>query len=381
MAVFDVVEASIADLCDALDAGRVTSVQLVAAYLERIARFDRHGEHLNSVPVLSSRVFDDAKASDDRRATGGSLGRLDGIPYTVKDSFAVEGQTLAAGSPAFKELVANADSFAVARLRAGGAIVLGRTTMPPMANGGMQRGLYGRAESPYNRNFLTAAFASGSSNGSGTATASSFCTFGLGEETWSSGRAPASNNGLVAYTPSRGVISVRGNWPLVPTMDVVVPHTRSVADLLEVLDVLVVDDPDPTGDFWRTQQWVDLPPAVGVAAAVVPSAGLLGVPEAAYALECHACTSTQTMALMSRSNPAQRDRAVEAGTPRPDGIGSRGRRRRLPSGVQLREGPSRHRVDGRSRLGPGGLRAVRDVGPLHVVVGLIPQVVRRGRSG
>ena len=100
-----------------------------------------------------------------------------------------------------------------------------------MANGGMQRGVYGRAESPYNGDYLTAAFASGSSNGSGTATAASFAAFGLGEETWSSGRAPASNNGLVAYTPSRGVISVRGNWPLVPTMDVVVPHTRSVDDL------------------------------------------------------------------------------------------------------------------------------------------------------
>ena len=179
--------------------------------------------------------------------------------------------TLAAGSPAFRELVANADAFAVARLRDGGAIVLGRTTMPPMANGGMQRGLYGRAESPYNADFLTAAFASGSSNGSGTATAASFCSFGLGEETWSSGRAPASNNGLVAYTPSRGVISVRGNWPLVPTMDVVVPHTRTVADLLEVLDVLVADDPDTTGDFWRTQPWVDLPPASEIRPASYPS--------------------------------------------------------------------------------------------------------------
>ena len=106
--------------------------------------------------------------------------------------------------------------------------------------------LYGRAESPYNADYLTAAFASGSSNGSGTATAASFAAFGLGEETWSSGRAPASNNALCAYTPSRGVISVRGNWPLVPTMDVVAPHTRTMADMLEVLDVLVQDDPNVT---------------------------------------------------------------------------------------------------------------------------------------
>ena len=131
--------------------------------------------------------------------------------------------------------------------------------MPPMANGGMQRGVYGRAESPYNADYLTAAFGSGSSNGSGTATAASFAAFGLGEETWSSGRAPASNNALCAYTPSRGVISVRGNWPLVPTMDVVVPHTRTMADMLEVLDVIVADDPDTRGDFWRVQPWVEIP--------------------------------------------------------------------------------------------------------------------------
>ena len=136
--------------------------------------------------------------------------------------------------------------------------------MPAMANGGMQRGLYGRAESPYNAAYLTAAFGSGSSNGSGTATAASFAAFGLGEETWSSGRAPATNNALCAYTPSRGVISVRGNWPLVPTMDVVVPHTRTMADMFEVLDVIVANDADPRGDLWRMQPWIVIPRASAV---------------------------------------------------------------------------------------------------------------------
>jgi len=253
------VEATIAELRAALESGAVTSVELVAACLERIAAYDRHGMTLNAVPVLNPRMFDDARASDERRAAGAVLGPLDGIPYTAKDSYLVEGLPVAAGSPAFEHLVAGADAFAIERLRAGGAVLVGLTNMPPMANGGMQRGLYGRAESPYSAGHLTAAFGSGSSNGSGTATAASFAVFGLAEETWSSGRSPASNNALVAYTPSRGLISVRGNWPLVPTMDVVVPHTRSVADLLEVLDLLVVDDPDPRGDFWRTQPWVPLP--------------------------------------------------------------------------------------------------------------------------
>ncbi|WP_202353145.1 amidase [Mesorhizobium sp. 113-1-2] len=253
------VEATIEQLRRALDEGTVTSVELVAAYLRRIAHFDRHGISLNAVPVLNPDMFKEAAASDQRRLDGALPGPLDGIPYTAKDSYKVKGLTVAAGSPAFEHLVANEDAFTIARLRAGGAVLIGLTNMPPMANGGMQRGVYGRAESPYNADYLTAAFASGSSNGSGTATSASFCAFGLGEETWSSGRAPASNNALVAYTPSRGVISVRGNWPLVPTMDVVVPHARTMPDMLELLDVIVADDPETRGDFWRAQPWVELP--------------------------------------------------------------------------------------------------------------------------
>ncbi|MDG4882937.1 amidase [Mesorhizobium sp. WSM4884] len=261
MNTLNLVEASIADLRRALEEGAVTSVELVGAYLRRIAHYDRHGIALNAVPILNPKMFEEAAASDRRRLQGKTLGPLDGIPYTAKDSYKAKGLTVAAGSPAFEHLAATGDAFTIARLRAAGAVLIGLTNMPPMANGGMQRGVYGRAESPYNADYLTAAFASGSSNGSGTATAASFAAFGLGEETWSSGRAPASNNALIAYTPSRGVISVRGNWPLVPTMDVVVPHTRSVPDLLELLDVIVADDHVTRGDFWRVQSWVPIPKA------------------------------------------------------------------------------------------------------------------------
>ncbi|PPG42758.1 amidase [Pseudoclavibacter sp. RFBA6] len=272
---FDVVEAGIARLRAALEHGEVTSEELAEAYLARIATYDAAGPALNSVVVSNPAALDEARASDARRAAGELLGPLDGIPYTAKDSYLVKGLTAASGSPAFADLVAQRDAFTIERLRGGGAICLGLTNMPPMANGGMQRGEYGRAESPYNAQFLTSAFGSGSSNGSGTATAASFAAFGLGEETWSSGRAPASNNALCAYTPSRGIISVRGNWPLVPTMDVVVPHTRSMADLLEVLDVVVADDHDTRGDFWRAQPWVRIPRASEVRpasyAALLPS--------------------------------------------------------------------------------------------------------------
>ncbi|MCM3687604.1 amidase [Kocuria rosea] len=264
MSTVDVVEATIGQLRAALEAGRTTSEELVRLYLERIAAYDRGGPCLNAVVVDNPQALAEARASDARRARGQTLGPLDGIPYTAKDSYQVRGLTVAAGSPAFEHLVAQRDAFTIERLRAGGAVLIGLTNMPPMANGGMQRGVYGRAESPYSADHLTAAFGSGSSNGSGTATAASFAAFGLGEETWSSGRAPASNNALCAYTPSRGIISVRGNWPLVPTMDVVVPHTRTMADLFEVLDVVVADDAETRGDFWRVQPWVEIPTASAV---------------------------------------------------------------------------------------------------------------------
>ena len=277
---FDVVEASISELRAALESGEVTSEELVRLYLARIEKYDSSGIHLNALVVMNPEALADAKASDHRRARNATLGPLDGIPYTAKDSYQARGLTVAAGSPAFKDLVAQKDAFTIERLRAGGAILIGLTNMPPMANGGMQRGVYGRAESPYNADYLTAAFASGSSNGSGTATAASFAAFGLAEETWSSGRAPASNNALCAYTPSHGVISVRGNWPLVPTMDVVVPHTRTMDDLLEVLDAVVADDAQTRGDFWRVQQWVPVPKA----SEVRPASYLeLAVPDSAAA--------------------------------------------------------------------------------------------------
>lgn len=278
--MIDVAEKSIAELRSGLDSGRFTAVELVEACFARVDAYDgpETGTALNALVVRNGDAVAEARESDRRRARGDTLGPLDGIPYTAKDSYLVRGMTAASGSPAFVDLVAQWDAFTVSRLRSGGAICLGKTNMPPMANGGMQRGAYGRAESPYNADYLTAPFLSGSSNGAGTGTAASYSPFGLAEETWSSGRGPASNNGLCAYTPSRGVISVRGNWPLTPTMDVVVPYARSMGDLLEVLDVIVADDPETRGDLWRMQDWLPIPTASEVRPDSYPS--LAAGPEA-----------------------------------------------------------------------------------------------------
>jgi Asp-tRNA(Asn)/Glu-tRNA(Gln) amidotransferase A subunit family amidase len=256
---FNLVDAGVRDLKRALDAGAITSVQLLAMYLQRIAKYDCNGPSLNSIPLLNPKVFEEAQASDDYRASGQKPRPLEGIPFTVKDSFKVKGMTVAAGSPAFAGLNSTDDAMIVSCLRKAGAIVLGKTNMPAMADGGGQRGLYGKSESPYNPEYSTTAYASGSSNGAGTSTTASFAAFGFGGETVSSGRSPASNNALIGYSPSRGVIPLQGQWPLYPTCDVIVPLARSVKDLVEILNVIVVDDPNPAGDFWRGQSACPIP--------------------------------------------------------------------------------------------------------------------------
>ncbi|KAL4871244.1 hypothetical protein BDV12DRAFT_206805 [Aspergillus spectabilis] len=243
------IDASISELQEALTSGWTTSVELVARYLRRISVYDASGLTLSAIPILNTSVFEEAEASDARRAAGLPRRPLEGIPYLVKDSMKVKGMTVACGSPAFEGLIATDDAACVKLLRDAGAVLLGRTNMPAMAYGGMQRGSYGRAET----------YGSGSSNGSATATAANFCAFSLGSETVSSGRSPASNNAIIAYTPSRGLLPLRGVWPLYPTCDVLVPHTRTMSDLFQVLNVLAVTDKSPEGDFWNEQKLISLP--------------------------------------------------------------------------------------------------------------------------
>ncbi|KPI37417.1 Glutamyl-tRNA(Gln) amidotransferase subunit A, mitochondrial [Cyphellophora attinorum] len=256
---FNIVEASIEDHQRALSNGTVTSVELVVKYFLRIAKYDIRGG-LNAYTVFNDKALDEARASDERRAAAKAIGPLDGIPYCLKDSYKYNGMTVTNGSPALQGLMSNEDSYIASQFRRAGAVLLGKTNMPPMAAGGMQRGLYGRGENPYNRDYLAGAFSSGSSNGAATSISASLAAFGMASETVSSGRSPASNNGLIAYTPSRGIISCRGLWPLYVTCDVPVPFARSMEDMMQILDVIAEPDPVTAGDFWREQPHVKLPP-------------------------------------------------------------------------------------------------------------------------
>jgi Asp-tRNA(Asn)/Glu-tRNA(Gln) amidotransferase A subunit family amidase len=258
MASFNIVEASLDDHKRALDAGEVSSVDLVICYLNRIAKLDTCGG-LNAFTVFNDKVFEEAAASDARRAQDAPARALEGIPYAIKDSYKVAGMSVTDGSPALKGLMSSEDSAIAAKLRAAGAVLIGKTNMPPMAAGGMQRGMYGRAESPYDAKYLTGAFSSGSSNGAATSLTTGMCAFGMGSETVSSGRSPASNNALVCYTPSKGLLSCRGLWPLYITCDVPTPYARSMDDMLTILSVIGTEDPETTGDFIREQKHITIP--------------------------------------------------------------------------------------------------------------------------
>lgn len=254
------------------DAVARTALARAVDALRRVDALDRRGPALNAVPLLDDTLL---------RRAGRGQGVLAGRVFTVKDSFAVTGLPLSAGSPAFVGIAATRDATVVSRLRGAGAALLGKTNMPPVAIGGGQPGVYGRTRSPFNRRYLAAAWHSGSSIGSAVSVAAGFCDFGIGEETVSSGRSPASNNAVVAYTPSWGVVSSAGNLPLHPYRDVVVPHTPDVASVRAIVGVLAGRD----DDVWSRQNGVDLAAAqraiedLGAPATAVSLSGLrIGVP-------------------------------------------------------------------------------------------------------
>ncbi|KAL3484187.1 amidase signature domain-containing protein [Aspergillus germanicus] len=124
VAALSIVEASIEELQDALSSGQINAVQLLAKHLHRLTCLDRRGPRLNAIPVVNTRIFDDARASDDNRAShnGSTRSQVEAIPLTAKDSYMIKGLPVAADSLAFQNLTAEHDAFTVGALRAAGAI-------------------------------------------------------------------------------------------------------------------------------------------------------------------------------------------------------------------------------------------------------------------
>ena len=236
-----VFETSIPELQEAMAEGKATSRQLVEAYLARIAAYDQRGPRLNAVITLNPQALEDATRMDRERAEKGPRGPLHGIPVLIKDNFAVTGLPTSDGTLALATYIATTDAFQVRRLRAAGAIILGKTTMHELAMSVITvSSLSGETRNPYDPRRTPG----GSSGGTGASIGASFAAAGMGSDTCGSIRIPAAYQSLFGMRGTAGLSSRSGVVPLSSTQDEAGPLARTVTDLAIMLDATVGADPD-----------------------------------------------------------------------------------------------------------------------------------------
>jgi Asp-tRNA(Asn)/Glu-tRNA(Gln) amidotransferase A subunit family amidase len=242
-APFRVEETTIAQIHDAMKAGRLTCHALVDAYLRRIDAYDKNGPSLNAIVVVNPDALKQADDLDRRYAQGGFTGSLHCIPAIVKDNFETIGLQSAAGSLALKGFVSNKDAFLVKRIKDAGAIVLAKSNMAEWAFSPYETVnslLPGYTRNPYALDRVTA----GSSGGTAAAVAADFGAIGLGSDTGNSIRGPSSHQSLVGIRSTMGLTSRAGVVPLSMLADIAGPMTRTVEDAAAVFQVIVGEDPD-----------------------------------------------------------------------------------------------------------------------------------------
>jgi amidase len=242
-------EASLTDLRSGLESGAFTGTDLVQHFLERIARLD--AGKLDSVRQTNPAALEIARTLDLERANGSSrgagLGALHGIPVLVKDNIDTADQLeTTAGSLTMRGHRARADAHLVTRLRAAGAVILGKTNMTEWANfttTGMPNGyssLGGQVKNPYG-----AFDVGGSSSGSGASIAANLAPVAIGTETSGSILSPSVSNSLVGIKPTHGLVSRSGIIPIAASQDTAGPMARCVADAALLLEVIAgVDERD-----------------------------------------------------------------------------------------------------------------------------------------
>jgi Asp-tRNA(Asn)/Glu-tRNA(Gln) amidotransferase A subunit family amidase len=242
---FDVEEATVAQVHEAMRAGRLTCRQLVDSYLRRIDAYDKNGPALNSIVVVNPRVQAQADDLDRRFAQSGPAGPLHCVPVIVKDNFETEGLQTTDGALAFAGFVPGRDAFQVQRLKQAGALVLAKSNMAEWAFSPYETVnsiLPGYTKNPYALDRVTA----GSSGGTAAAVAASFGLVGLGTDTGNSIRGPSSHQALVGIRSTMGLTSRGGVMPLNLLADIAGPMARTVEDAVAVFQVIVGEDPgDP----------------------------------------------------------------------------------------------------------------------------------------
>jgi amidase len=245
---FDLNEATIADLQEAMQSGKATARSLAEKYLARIETIDRQGPALRAVIEVNPEALDLADALDKERRDKGPRGPLHGIPVLIKDNIdTADRMATTAGSLALVGAKPPEDAFLVARLRRAGALLLGKTNLSEWANirctyatsgwsgrGGLTRNPWALDRNP-----------SGSSSGSGVAVSANLCVVAVGTETDGSIVSPSSANGIVGIKPTVGLVSRRGVIPISHTQDTAGPMARTVRDAAILLGILAgVDSED-----------------------------------------------------------------------------------------------------------------------------------------
>ncbi len=244
---FDLNEVTIDELQQRMQFGTNTSLSLTKMYLKRIEEIDKKGAKLNSVIEINPDALAIAESLDKERKVGKLRGPLHGIPVLIKDNINTGDKIMTtAGSLALKGNYANKDAFIIKQLREAGAVLLGKTNLSEWANfrstrstsGWSSRG--GQTKCPYilDRN------PSGSSAGSGSATAANLCAVAIGTETDGSIVSPSSVNGIVGIKPTVGLCSRSGIIPISATQDTAGPMARTVKDAAILLGALTGVDPE-----------------------------------------------------------------------------------------------------------------------------------------
>ena len=238
---FNVIEATIDDIHDAYQGGRLTCRQLVQMYLDRIEAFDKKGPALNALITVNSGALVEAERLDAAYQSTGPVGPLHGIAVIVKDQADVQGMPTTLGSVLFKDYFPDRDSFVAEKLKKAGAVILGKATLGELGGGDTHGSLFGSTRNPYD----TERTVGGSSGGSAASVAANYSTLGVGQEGLASIRRPSTWNGIAGMRPSGGLVSrggVYGCWPEI--FGSLGPMARSVKDLAKLLDAMVGYDPE-----------------------------------------------------------------------------------------------------------------------------------------
>jgi amidase len=245
---FEIEEATIMQMQQALSSGKITSRELCEIYLKRIEQFDQQGPALHSVIEINPEAMDIADALDRERKEKGTMSALHGIPVLIKDNIDTDDKMMTtAGSLALVGSHPTQDSFVAKKLREAGAIILGKTNLSEWANfrsnhsisGWSGRG--GFTKNPYSLDRNPC----GSSSGSGSAVAANLCAVAIGTETDGSVVCPSSSCSLVGIKPTLGLISRAGIIPIAHSQDTAGPMARTVTDAAILLGALTgIDERD-----------------------------------------------------------------------------------------------------------------------------------------